>query len=409
MYLRGCFMKILVINSGSSSLKYKLINVTNKQTLVKGVCEKIGRDGLISHKTHDNKHFKSNIKVGSHKDAFHIVAKLLIDQKFGVIKKLSEIDAVGHRVVQGAGYFKEPVIITDDVLQKIEHLFPLAPLHNPAHVQAIRASQETFGASIPQVAVFDTSFHQTIPKKAYMYGLPYDIYEKYKIRKYGFHGISHQYVCIKASEIINKPLQSLKLISCHLGNGSSICAIDGGKSVDTTMGLTPLDGVLMGTRSGSIDPSCITFLIENMGYNPNEVYELINKRSGLLGISGISNDYRDIKHAADLGNERSKLAIDMLSYSIRKHIASCAVAMDSFDAIVFTGGIGENRNDLRKLVCDNLKIFGIKINNSLNDKIIQGKEGIISSRNSKVVVCVITTNEELMVAKYTSQFVQNNK
>lgn len=402
-------MKILVINSGSSSLKYKLINITNKQTLVKGVCERIGTGSLISHKTHDNRHFKSDIKVRSHKDAFHIVAKLLIDQKFGVIKKLSEIDAIGHRVVQGAGYFKEPVIITDDVLQKIEHLFPLAPLHNPAHVQAIKASQEIFDATIPQVAVFDTSFHQTIPKKAYMYGLPYDIYEKYKIRKYGFHGISHQYVSIKAAEIINRPLKSLKLISCHLGNGSSICAIDRGKSVDTTMGLTPLDGVLMGTRSGSIDPSCVTFLIENMGYNPNEVYELINKRSGLLGISGVSNDYRDIKNAADLGNERARLAIDMLSYSIRKHIAGCAVAMDGFDAIIFTGGIGENCNDLRKLVCDNLNIFGIKINNSLNDNTIQGKEGIISSKNSKVVVCVITTNEELMVAKYTSQFVQNNK
>ncbi len=402
-------MKILVINSGSSSLKYQLINMANKQTLVKGVCERIGIDGLLSHKTHDNKLFKSDMKIYSHKDAFHIVAELLVDKKFGVIQNLNEIDAIGHRVVQGAGYFKEPVIITDDVLKKIEHLSPLAPLHNPAHVQAIRASQETFDKSIPQVAVFDTSFHQTIPKKAYMYGLPYEFYEKYKIRKYGFHGISHKYVSLRAAEIINKPLQSLKLISCHLGNGSSICAVNQGKSIETTMGLTPLDGVLMGTRSGSIDPSCITFLIENMGYTSKEIYELMNKRSGLLGISGISNDYRDIKHAADLGNERSKLAIDMLSYSIRKHIASCAVAMDGIDAIIFTGGIGENRNDLRKLVCDNLNVFGIKINNSLNNETIHGKEGIISSKDSRAIVCVIATNEELMVAKYTSKFVENHK
>ena len=402
-------MKILVINSGSSSLKYQLINMTNKQTLVKGVCERIGIDGLLSHKTYDNRRFKSDMKIYSHKYAFHIVAELLVDKKFGVIPNLNEIDAIGHRVVQGADYFKEPVIITDDVLQKIERLSPLAPLHNPAHIQAIKASQETFDESIPQVAVFDTSFHQTIPKKAYMYGLPYEFYEKYKIRKYGFHGISHKYVSLKAAEIINTPLQSLKLISCHLGNGSSICAINQGKSVDTTMGLTPLDGVLMGTRSGSIDPSCITFLIENMGYTSKEIYKLMNKKSGLLGISGVSNDYRDIKNAADLGNKRSKLAIEMLSYSIRKHIASCAVAMDGIDAIIFTGGIGENCNDLRKLVCDNLNVFGIKISNSLNDQTIHGKEGIISSKNSRAMVCVIATNEELMVAKYTYKFVKNHK
>lgn len=402
-------MKILVINSGSSSLKYQLINMTNKQTLVKGVCERIGIDGLLSHKTYDNRRFKSDMKIYSHKYAFHIVAELLVDKKFGVIPNLNEIDAIGHRVVQGADYFKEPVIITDDVLQKIERLSPLAPLHNPAHIQAIKASQETFDESIPQVAVFDTSFHQTIPKKAYMYGLPYEFYEKYKIRKYGFHGISHKYVSLKAAEIINTPLQSLKLISCHLGNGSSICAINQGKSVDTTMGLTPLDGVLMGTRSGSIDPSCITFLIENMGYTSKEIYKLMNKKSGLLGISGVSNDYRDIKNAADLGNKRSKLAIEMLSYSIRKHIASCAVAMDGIDAIIFTGGIGENCNDLRKLVCDNLNVFGIKISNSLNDQTIHGKEGIISSKDSRAMVCVIATNEELMVAKYTSKFVKNHK
>ena len=383
--------------------------MTNKQTLVKGVCERIGIDGLLSHKTYDNRRFKSDMKIYSHKYAFHIVAELLVDKKFGVIPNLNEIDAIGHRVVQGADYFKEPVIITDDVLQKIERLSPLAPLHNPAHIQAIKASQETFDESIPQVAVFDTSFHQTIPKKAYMYGLPYEFYEKYKIRKYGFHGISHKYVSLKAAEIINTPLQSLKLISCHLGNGSSICAINQGKSVDTTMGLTPLDGVLMGTRSGSIDPSCITFLIENMGYTSKEIYKLMNKKSGLLGISGVSNDYRDIKNAADLGNKRSKLAIEMLSYSIRKHIASCAVAMDGIDAIIFTGGIGENCNDLRKLVCDNLNVFGIKISNSLNDQTIHGKEGIISSKDSRAMVCVIATNEELMVAKYTSKFVKNHK
>lgn len=401
-------MKILVINSGSSSLKYQLIDMANNKTLVKGICEKIGMDSLILHKTFDDRHFKSNKKIQSHKDAFHIIASLLVDKKYGIIKKLEEIDAVGHRVVQGTDQFKEPVLITDSVLKKIELLSPLAPLHNPAHVQAIKASQETFGDLIPQIAVFDTSFHQTIPEKAYMYGLPYEVYKKYGIRKYGFHGVSHKYVSTKAAELIDKPIQSLKLISCHLGNGSSICAINQGKSVDTTMGLTPLDGVIMGTRSGNMDPSCVTFLMQEMNCTPKDMYELLNKKSGLLGISGISNDYRDIKAAADSGNERAKLTIDMLSYSIRKNIASCAVAMDAIDSIIFTGGIGENHSDLRKLVCDNLNIFGIKIDDSLNDEIINGKEGIISSKNSKVSVCVIATNEELMVAKYTLRFIQNN-
>ena len=402
-------MKILVINAGSSSLKYQLIDMNNNQTLVKGICERIGIDGFVSHRTCNDQLFESNMKIKSHIDAFHIIAALLIDKKYGIIENLNEIDAIGHRVVQGTDQFKEPVIITDDVLKEIYLLSPLAPLHNPAHVQAIKASEETFDNSIPQVAVFDTSFHQTIPQKAYMYGLPYETYEKYGIRKYGFHGISHKYVSTRFAELTNKPLQSLKLVSCHLGNGSSICAIDQGKSVETTMGLTPLDGVLMGTRSGSIDPSCITFLMEKMNYSPQEMYKILNKKSGLLGISGVRNDYRDIKNAADLGNERAKLAVDMLSHSIRKNIASCAVAMDSMDAIIFTGGIGENCNILRKLVCDNLKIFGIDINDSTNAETINGKEGIISSKNSKIPVCVITTNEELMIAKYTMSLIRNNK
>ncbi len=402
-------MKILVINAGSSSLKYQLIDMNSDRTLAKGICERIGIDGLVSHRTYDDQLFESNIKIKSHKDAFHIIADLLVDKKYGIIENLNEIDAIGHRVVQGTDQFEKPVIITDDVLKEIELLSPLAPLHNPAHVQAIIASEETFDNSIPQVAVFDTSFHQTIPQKAYMYGLPYETYEKYGIRKYGFHGISHKYVSTRFAELINKPLQSLKLVSCHLGNGSSICAIDQGKSVETTMGLTPLDGVLMGTRSGSIDPSCITFLMEKKNYSPQEMYTLLNKKSGLLGISGVSNDYRDIKIAADSGNKRAKLAVDMLFHSIRKNIASCAVTMDRIDAIIFTGGIGENCNILRKLVCDNLNIFGIDINDSVNAETINGKEGIISSKNSKIPVCVITTNEELMIAKYTMNVIQNNK
>ena len=402
-------MKILVINAGSSSLKYQLIDMNNNRTLVKGICERIGIDGFVSHRTCNDQLFESDMKIKSHIDAFHIIAALLIDKKYGIIENLDEIDAIGHRVVQGTDKFKEPIIITNDVLKEIHLLSPLAPLHNPAHVQAIEASEETFDNSIPQVAVFDTSFHQTIPQKAYMYALPYETYEKYGIRKYGFHGISHKYVSTRFAELTNRPLQSLKLVSCHLGNGSSICAIDQGKSVETTMGLTPLDGVLMGTRSGSIDPSCITFLMEKMDYSPQEMYKILNKKSGLLGISGVSNDYRDIKNAADLGNERAKLAVDMLSHSISKNIASCAVAMDSMDAIIFTGGIGENCNILRKLVCDNLKIFGIDINDSTNAETINGKEGIISSKNSKIPVCVITTNEELMIAKYTMQLIRNEK
>ena len=400
-------MKILVINAGSSSLKYQLIDVKDEHLIAKGNCQRIGIDGLISQKTSDGRKFTSKVKINSHREALDMVSSLLTDEKYGVIKNLNEIKAVGHRVVQGAEKFKQSAIINDEVLQKIDSLSPIAPLHNPVHVDAIRACQEAFGKQIPQVAVFDTSFHHTIPKKAYIYGFPYEIYEKYNVRKYGFHGTSHKYVSGKAAKILGRPLETLKLVSCHLGSGASICAIDGGKSVDTTMGFTPLDGILMGTRTGSVDPSCVTFLMEKMELGPNEMFNLMNKKSGILGISGVSSDYRDLSAAANSGNKRAQLTIDIMAYQVRKQIASCAAAMDGIDAIVFTGGIGENRNDFRKSVCSNLNIFGVKIDDSLNDKMIQGNEGIISSDGSKTAVCVVLTNEELMIAQDTLRLIQN--
>ncbi len=402
-------MKILVINAGSSSLKYQLIDAVDEHLIARGNCQRIGIDGLISQATSDGRKFKSNAKIASHKEALSMVSSLLTDKKYGVIESLSEIKAVGHRVVQGAEKFKQSVIIDDKVLQEIDSLSPIAPLHNPVHVGVIKACQETFGRKIPQVAVFDTSFHHTIPEKAYIYGFPYEIYEKYNIRKYGFHGTSHKYVSGKAAKILGLPLKTLKLVSCHLGSGVSICAIDGGKSVDTTMGFTPLDGILMGTRSGSVDPSCVTFLMEKMGLGPSEMFNLMNKKSGLLGISGVSSDYRDLKAAATSGNKRARLAIDIMSYQVRKQIASCAAAMDGVDAIVFTGGIGENQSGFRKSVCDNLKIFGVRIDDSLNDGMIQGNEGIISSCDSKTAICVVLTDEELMIAKDALRLIQGKK
>lgn len=396
---KGIFMNILVINAGSSSLKYQVIDMNNEQILAKGNCERIGIDGAVTHKTSDDRIFESNFDLPSHKDAFRILSSLLVDKKYGVVNSLKEISAVGHRVVQGAEEFKSSVIVTDEVLKKIESLSVLAPLHNSASVEAIRACQATFDNSTPQVVVFDTSFHQTIPEKAYLYGFPYECYEKYRVRKYGFHGTSHRYVSKRVEKILGKPPESLKIVSCHLGNGSSICAILNGKSIDTTMGLTPLDGVIMGTRTGNVDPSCVTFLMNQMQYNAHDMDIFMNKKSGLFGISGISSDYRDIKKAADSGNKRAKIALDMLSYQIRKGIASSAVAMDGIDVLIFTGGIGENSHCLREDICNHLNIFGIEINKMANAETIHGKEGIISTENSKVSVCIIPTNEELMIAK----------
>ncbi len=397
-------MNILVINAGSSSLKYQLINLEDESVSCKGLCERIGFEmANVKHTTKDGRKFEKQIEIKEHKKAFEVVAQLLVDEKFGVLKSLKEISAVGHRIVQGAEIFKESAVVTEKVLQQIEDLSFLAPLHNHAQAQAIKAAIETFGEEVKEVAVFDTSFHQTIPKKAFLYGLPYECYEKYKIRKYGFHGTSHRYVSRKVAKMLGKDVSSLKIVSCHLGNGSSICAIENGKSVDTTMGLTPVDGFLMGTRCGNVDPSCVMFLMKQENLTVDEMVELLNEKSGLLGISGVSSDYRDVKKAALKGNERAKTALEMLAYQIRKKIASCVAAMDGVDVLTFAGGIGENSCDVVISICKNLKFLGAEINEEKAKETVGGKSGIISTNNSKIAICIVPTNEELLIAKDTKK------
>lgn len=394
-------MKILVINAGSSSLKYRLFDMNDEKVLAKGLCERINIDGEVSHKTFDGRKFEKQINLSSHKKAFEVVAKLLISEEFGVLNNLKEVEAVGHRVVQGAEKFNKSVVVNNSVLEEIKNLSSLAPLHNLAHAQAMEACRHALGDDVFQVAVFDTAFHQTIPDYAYIYGLPYELYERYHLRKYGFHGTSHRYVSAKVAKILNKPLANLKIVSCHLGNGSSICAVKFGKSVDTSMGLTPLDGLLMGTRCGSIDPSCVTFLMNEQGLGPDQMNVLMNKKSGLLGISGVSSDFRDVVKAAGEGNKRAKLAINMLAYQVRKRVCSAMAAMDGADVVLFTGGIAENSNFLRSRVCEGLKFAGIDLNEAENGVKINGEEGLISSEESKIKVFVIATNEELMIARDT--------
>lgn len=394
-------MNILVINAGSSSLKYQLIDMSNEKVLAKGICERVGLDGEVSHKTFDGRKFEKEVELKSHKEAFDLVADLLISDEFGVLKSLNEVAAVGHRVVQGAEFFNESVVVDDEVFSQIKKLSDLAPLHNLAHAQAMQACKQALGEDVFQVAVFDTAFHQTIPNYAYLYGLPYEYYEKYHIRKYGFHGTSHRYVSFKVANMLDKPLNELKIVSCHLGNGSSICAIKHGKSVDNSMGLTPLDGLLMGTRCGSIDPSCLIYLMQKQNLSVSDMNVLMNKKSGLLGISGVSSDFRDVTKAANDGNERAKVAINMLAYQVRKRICAAMAAMNGADIVLFTGGIAENSASLRKLICDGLQFLGIALDDSRNEEKLLGKEGLISSVDSKIQVFVIATNEELMIARDT--------
>lgn len=340
-----------------------------------------------------------------HTEAFSYVVKALLNEEYGVIKSIDEVSAIGHRVVQGGSKFLESTLINDEVIKEIEDLIPLAPLHNPAHIQGIKACLKVFGHKVPQVAVFDTAFHSTMPEKAYMYPIPYEYYEKYKIRRYGFHGTSHEYVSKRCAELMHKDIKDLKIITCHLGNGSSICAINKGKVIDTSMGLTPLDGFMMGTRTGSLDPSVVTFIAEKEGKTPKEMNELLNKQSGLLGVSGVSSDDRDITSEAQDGNDRAILAHDMLRYQITKFIGSYVAALNGCDAIVFTAGLGENQPYHRSAVCKSLKYLGVEIDEKLNESMIRGKEGKISTENSKVQVFVIPTNEELMIARETEDIV----
>ena len=399
-------MKILVINAGSSSMKYQLIDMEDESVIAKGNCERIGVDGHFKHTTGDGRVYETDVVMNNHTEAFVQIKNALISEEYGVIKNLDEVSAIGHRIVQGGALFSESVLVNEDVIKGIESLIPLAPLHNAAHVQGIRACLDVFGTEVPEVVVFDTAFHSTMPPKAFTYPVPYEYYEKYAVRRYGFHGTSHRYVSNRCAELMGKDMKDLKIITCHLGNGSSITAIKGGKVIDTSMGLTPLDGIMMGTRTGSLDPSVVTFIAEKEGFTPSEMDTLLNKKSGFLGISGVSSDDRDVTAAAESGNARAQLAIDILEYQILKYIGSYTAALGGVDAIVFTAGIGENQCSHRINVCNNLAYMGVKVDAELNAKAIRGVEGKISTPDSTVDVFVIPTNEELVIARDTMALVQ---
>ncbi|MGN0504210.1 MAG: acetate/propionate family kinase [Ruminococcus sp.] len=400
-------MKILVINAGSSSLKYQLIDMDNEQMVCKGNCERIGDAGsFIGHKTADGREMKKEIVMPDHTAAFLQVKEALLDKEVGVISDLSEVSAIGHRIVQGGAIFSESVLVDEKVIEGIESLIPLAPLHNKGHVQAIRGCFQVFGDSTPEVVVFDTAFHSTMPPKAFMYAVPYEYYEKYQVRRYGFHGTSHRYVSGEMAAKLGRDIKDLKLITCHIGNGSSITAIDGGKVIDTSMGLTPLDGFMMGTRSGTLDPSVVTFIAEKEGITPQEMSQLLNKKSGLLGISGVSSDDRDVSAAELAGNERAHLAHEMLYYQIAKYIGGYFMALGGCDGIVFTAGLGENQPQLRTEVCNYLKAIGVKLCEEKNRK-AKGITMEISAEDSSIPVWIIPTNEELVIARDTKAIVES--
>ena len=399
-------MKILVINCGSSSLKYQLFDMETEAVLAKGNCEKIGDETSFIGGSANGEKFETKVFMSNHTEAFLQVKKALTEGASKVIDDMSEISAVGHRVVQGGALFKESTLVTDEVIKGIESLCDLAPLHNPAHIQGIRACIDVFGAELPQVVVFDNAFHSTMPPEAYIFPIPYEYYEKYAVRRYGFHGTSHRFVSARCAEVMGKNIEDLKIVTCHLGNGSSITAVKGGKCVDTSMGLTPLDGFIMGTRCGAVDPSVITYLQQKEGWTPAETDTILNKKSGVLGISGVGSDDRDVSAAEANGNERAHLARSIQKYQVRKLIGSYVAAMDGVDAIVFTGGIGENTFDLRADVCNNLSYLGIELDAEANEVMRRGKEGEISTANSKVKVYVLPTNEELVIARDTKAIVE---
>ncbi len=400
-------MKILVINAGSSSLKYQLIDMDNEEMLCKGNCERIGiPGGIFTHKTADGRALDKKVNMLDHTAAFTQVKDALLDPEFGVIKSLDEISAVGHRVVQGGAIFSKSELVTEKVIEDIESLIPLAPLHNKAHVQGIRACRDLFGPELPEAVVFDTSFHATMPEKAYIYSIPYEYYEKYAVRRYGAHGTSHRYVSARCAELMGQDIKDLKIITCHLGNGSSITAVEGGKCIDTSMGLTPLDGFMMGTRSGTLDPSVVTFIMEKEHLTPGEMDQVLNKKSGLLGVSGVSSDDRDVTTARQEGNARAKLAQDILEYQVSKFVGSYMVSLGGCDAIVFTAGVGENQTAHRAEICKYLEFAGVKLDPQKNEEMTLGKEGEISAPDSKIKVFVIPTNEELVIARDTKALVE---
>lgn len=395
-------MKILVLNAGSSSLKYQLFNMNNGDVLAKGLCECIGgKGGSVTHKYADNKHVIET-ELEDHEKALSIVLDLLVNDEHGVISSIDEIGAVGHRVAHGGEKLKASSLIDDEVVKYLEGIVPINPLHGPPAIKGITACRRLM-SSVPQVAVFDTSFYSQIEDFRTIYPIPYELYTKYQIRRYGFHGTSHRYVAAKAAELLNKPIEELKIVTCHLGNGSSITAVDKGIAIDTSMGFTPQEGLPMGTRSGSIDPTVIPYIMKAENLSPDEVEDLLNRKSGLLGISGVSNDCRQIAEAAENGNYRAKLAQKILVNSIKKIIGSYVAELNGIDALVFTAGIGENDAALREAVCEDMDFFGIKIDKKLN-KTLRGAQKDISTADAKVKTMIIPTNEEYMIALDTLKF-----
>ena len=398
-------MKVLVINCGSSSLKYQLIDMVNEEALAQGLVERIGIEGsVLTQKVEGKDKYIVKEEMKDHKDAIRLVLEALVDENNGVIKSMDEISAVGHRVVHGGEKYKESVVINDEVKANIEECFKLAPLHNPANMIGIKACEELM-PNTPMVAVFDTAFHGTMPEDAYLYALPYELYEKHGIRKYGFHGTSHKYVSQTCAEVMGRDIKDLKIITCHLGNGASLCAVKNGVSVDTSMGFTPLEGLAMGTRCGNIDPAIVTFLMKEEGLSVDEVNDLLNKKSGVLGISGISSDFRDIEDAAfNKGNRRAQLALRIFEYKIRTTIGAYAAAMGGVDAIVFTAGVGENGPETREKCLEGLEFLGVEIDKEANN--VRGKIREISKAGCNVKAFVIPTNEELVIARDTLELIK---
>lgn len=397
-------MKVLVINCGSSSLKYQLFDMSNESVLAKGLVERIKLEGsVLNHQPEGKEKVKLQVNIPDHKIAIEMVLKALVDEEHGVLKDMGEISAVGHRVVHAGEKFSGSVLITKEVVDALKECIDLAPLHNPPNILGIEATQGIM-PSIPMVGVFDTAFHQTMPEKAYLYGIPYDMYKKYGIRRYGFHGTSHKYVSQRAAVMLGKPIGELKLITCHLGNGASIAAVKGGKSVDTSMGFTPLEGLVMGTRCGDIDPAIVFFLMEKENLSINEINNFLNKNCGVYGISDVSSDFRDLEDAAEKGNVKAQFALDIFAYKVQKYIGSYAAAMNGVDAIIFTAGLGENSAYMREKVCADLGYLGLTIDKEKNN--VRGKETDVTTPDSMVKVLLVPTNEELMIARDTKDIIQ---
>ena len=397
-------MKVLVLNCGSSSLKYQIINMENETLLAKGIAERIGIEGsFVKHEPVDKEKHVINTTLNNHKDAIKVVLDALIDADHGVLSSLDEINAVGHRVVHAGEMFSGSVMINQEVVDALEECSDLAPLHNPPNLMGIYACQEIL-PDVPMVGVFDTAFHQTMPKSSYLYALPYELYEIYKVRRYGFHGTSHKYVALKTAELLGKPLEELKIVTCHLGNGASMAAVLNGQSIDTTMGFTPLEGLAMGTRCGDIDPAIISFVMEKEKIDINEMNNIMNKKSGVLGISGVSSDFRDIEEAAEKGNERAKVALEIFYKKVTKYIGAYAAEMGGLDAIVFTAGLGENSDIARSEICKTLSFMGATIDDKKNNG-LRGKEAVISTDDSTVKIVLMPTNEELMIARETKSLI----